>query len=151
MSPLPTYFYETSLTWEGKRKGNATAPGLPGLPVSTPPEFNGDAGFWTPEHLFVLAAESCLMATFVAIAEKMRVGVRSYSSSARGKLEWIDGEGYRFTELEIRPAIELEQEADREKALRVVEKAEKGCLVARSITTRVTVVADIRVVQAAAE
>jgi len=149
MSKLPTHFYETALVWQGKRRGTASSPGLPDLGFSAPPEFNGEAGLWTPEHLFVTAAETCLMATFVAIAEKSQLAVRAYSSSARGQLEWIEMQGYRFTVLEIKALIEVENEADREKALRILEKAEKGCLIARSIQSRVRVTGDARIAQIA--
>jgi organic hydroperoxide reductase OsmC/OhrA len=137
------HFYETSLRYEEDRRGTASSPGLPDLPFSAPPEFNGEPGYWSPEHLYVLAAETCLMATFVAIAEYSELPVRSYSSTARGKLEWIEGQGYRFTELEIRPKVEIEKEADREKALKVLQKAEKGCLIARSMSANIAVVPDI--------
>lgn len=149
MPTLPTHYYDTSLVWQGKRRGTASAPGLPDLVCSAPPEFNGDPGLWSPEHLFVIAAETCLMATFAAIAEKSQLGLRGYSSSAHGTLEWDEMQGYVFTEIEIRAVIDIESEADREKALRVLQKAERGCLVARSMDTEVTVTAEIRVVSAA--
>lgn len=145
MNTRPTHFYDTCLVWEEKRRGTAFSPGLPSVRFATPPEFKGEAGFWSPETLFVMAAETCLMATFVAIAEISKVPVRGYSSSARGKLEWTEGEGYRFTHIEVRPVIELENEADRERALRALEKAEKNCLIARSMTTRIVVAPEIRV------
>src|SRR5581483_8695907 len=49
----------------GRRLGQVHANGLPAVTFSTPPEFKGEAGFWTPEHLFVASAEACLMATFL--------------------------------------------------------------------------------------
>ncbi len=147
-TPAP-HSYDTSLVWHAKRRGTASAPGLPDLVCSAPPEFNGEPGLWSPEHLFVTAAETCLMATFVAIAEKSQLNLRGYSSSARGKLEWEEMQGYRFTQIEIRAVIDIESEADREKALRVLQKAERGCLVARSMETEVKVTGEIRVVSAA--
>lgn len=147
MSNREPHYYDTSVEWQGKRRGKATSPGLPNLSFSTPPEFNGEAGFWTPEHFFVLATETCLMATFVAIAEISKVPVHAFSSSAQGKLEWVEGQGFKFTEVHIRPVVEIENEADREKALRVLEKAEKGCLIARSISAQVKVTPEIKIVQ----
>jgi len=150
MAQRGPHFYETSVDYEEDRRGVAFSPGLPDLAFSAPPEFNGEPGYWTPEHFYVLAAETCLMATFVAIAEHSDLPVLAYSSTAKGKLEWIDGQGYRFTGIEIRAKIHIEKEADREKALRVLEKAEKGCLVARSMAAPVTVVPDI-IVSASAQ
>jgi organic hydroperoxide reductase OsmC/OhrA len=135
----PSYFYETATEWNEGRRGTLSSPGLPDLPVCTPPEFRGEPGFWTPEHLFIAAAEVCLMATFLGIAENSRLRIAGYGSSARGKLEWVDGEGYRFTEIQLLPVVELENEGDRELAGRVMLRAAKGCLVTRSMKAEASV------------
>jgi hypothetical protein len=86
---VPPYFYETQIKWAGQRRGSVASAGLPKLEISTPPEFKGEPGFWTPEHLYVAAAEACLMATFIGIAENSKLAVAGYQSSARGRLERI--------------------------------------------------------------
>lgn len=138
MSQGPHY-YETTIEWVKGRRGNLKAEGVPSLTVCTPPEFHGEAGFWTPEHFLVAAAESCLMATFIAIAEKSRLAVAGYRSSAHGKLEWVDGAGFRFTDLTILPVVELEKAGDRALAERVMAKAERGCLIANSLNSSLRV------------
>ncbi len=140
----PTYFYETHTHWIEKRRGVLSSPGVPDLPFCTPPEFKGEAGFWTPEHLFVAAAESCLMATFLGIAENSGLRVVSYQSAATGRLERVEGSGLRFTEITIRPVVELETLGDREKAERVMAKAHKGCLVANSMAVLLHVEPEFR-------
>jgi organic hydroperoxide reductase OsmC/OhrA len=138
MSEL-TYFYDTHLQWAGGRRGMLRSGDLPGLLVATPPEFKGEPGYWTPEHLFVAAAESCLMTTFLAIADNSRLPVAAYRSSATGHLEKVEGAGLRFTEIAIRPVVELESPEDRERAERIMAKAEKNCLVANSMALPVRV------------
>jgi organic hydroperoxide reductase OsmC/OhrA len=127
------HFYETQMEWTERRRGLLGAEGLPSMTVSTPPEFHGEAGFWTPEHLFVAAAESCLMATFLGVASNSKLPVVSYRSTASGRLEKIEGAGLRFSEITIRPIIELESTLDRERAERILAKAHKGCLIANSM------------------
>lgn len=134
-----THVYQTQIEWAEKRRGRLQADGLPDLMVSTPPEFKGEAGFWTPEHLYVAAAEACLMATFIAIAENSRLQVSSYRSSARGRLEKAAGAGLCFSEVEIFPEIELEDGGSLELAERVMAKAAKGCLIANSLKAPVLV------------
>lgn len=58
------YFYETHLYWKGRRRGLVEVAELPPVTTSAPPEFQGEPGYWTPEHLLVAALESCLMTTF---------------------------------------------------------------------------------------
>jgi organic hydroperoxide reductase OsmC/OhrA len=136
---IPAYVYETQVKWAGQRRGTLSATGLPDLEISTPPEFKGEAGFWTPEHLFVAAAEVCLMATFVGIAENSKLKVAGYQSSARGRLDKIEGSGLQFTEIAISVVVTLDSFADRALAERVLAKAEKGCLIANSMVARIRV------------
>jgi organic hydroperoxide reductase OsmC/OhrA len=135
----PTYIYNTGVRWNGQRRGTLSSFGLPDLAISTPPEFKGEAGVWTPEHLFVAAAEICLMATFIGIAEISKLEVASYRSEAEGRLEKGDGPGLRFTEITMRPSIELRKIEQQALAQRVMEKAEKTCLVANSMLTTIRV------------
>ena len=136
--------YETSMVWSEGRKGKVEAPGLPPLDFASPPEFGGPGGTWTPEHAFVTAATSCIVLTFVAIAEFSKLGFRSLSASAKGKLEKVEGEGLRFTSIDVALRLEVGSEADIARAERLVQKAEASCLVSKSLKTPVRVTAEIR-------
>lgn len=139
------YFYETRLRWTGARHGRIDAPELPAVPVSAPPEFNGEAGLWSPEHLLVSAVETCLMTTFLAIAENSKLETLDYVSSSHATLEWADEGGLRFTEMTVRPRIEVASAGDSGKAVRIVEKAHKHCLVSNALNFPVHVVPEITV------
>jgi len=130
-----THQYDTTLVWTDKRSGKLEASGLPTLAVSSPLEFGGEAGKWTPEHLFVASAHVCLMATFLAIAELSKLGVKGWSSSATGKLEKQEGQGWIFTAIDVDARIQVARGADLERAARLVEKAERNCLVSKSMKT----------------
>jgi peroxiredoxin-like protein len=138
MSLLNSYLYQIQVEWTGRRNAQVTAEGLPGLNVSAPPEFTGDAGRWTPEHLLVAATASCLMTTFLAIAEASKISIVSYQSQAYGRLEKVPGEGYRFTEITLTPEIGVAAE-DVEKVQKVLAKAEKSCFISNSLRTTVQV------------
>jgi peroxiredoxin-like protein len=133
------------MVWSEGRKGKVEAPGLPALDFASPPEFGGPGGTWTPEHAFVTAATSCILLTFVAIAEFSKLQFRSLSASATGKLEKVEGEGLRFTSVEVTLRVEVGVDADIARAERLVQKAEASCLVSKSLKTPVRVKAEIRV------
>ncbi len=137
MNHQPPYFYETEIEWTGERKGNLRAPGLPTLEVATPPEFKGHAGIWSPEHLYVASVNACFMTTFLVIAELSKLEFVSFTCSARGKLEKEGGSLYRITDILLRPKLALSHDRDRERATRILEKAEKNCLISNSINTTV--------------
>ena len=129
------YSYATEVEWTGERRGDLSAPHLPDLEVDAPPEFKGHEGVWTPEHLFVAAVNSCFMTTFLAIAENSKLEFVSFSADAKGKLEKLEGQGFIMTEVLLRPKLLVNHARDVERAGRILEKAEKNCLISNSIKT----------------
>ncbi len=127
------YFYTTEVEWTGDRHGDLRAPVLPQLQIDAPPEFKGHDGVWTPEHLFVASVNSCFMTTFLAIAENSRLDFVSFKANARGRLEKLDGHGFMMTEITLHPKLTISHQRDAERATRILEKAEKNCLISNSI------------------
>ncbi len=140
------HYYNTEIRWEQGRKGIATSPDLSDpITVATPPEFpKGEPNIWSPEHLFVAAAESCLMTTFLAIAENSKLDFISYESRGKGKLETINGV-LMVSEIELRPRILIRNEKEKDKALRIIEKSEKACLISNSMKTKVLLIPEVSV------
>jgi peroxiredoxin-like protein len=114
------------------------------ISFSAPPEFLGEPGRWTPEHFLVAAVASCFVSTFSGIAEKSRLEFASFNLDADGALGNEDGI-WRFTEIKLRPVVTVLKEEDRDRAIRLLEKAEKSCLIARSLQFKVTLVPAVKV------
>jgi peroxiredoxin-like protein len=140
--------YMVDLTWKNDRKGILTSPELNSeIEVVTPPEFpKGMPGIWSPEHLLVAAVNSCLMTTFLSIAENSKLLFDSFSSKASGKLEMIDGK-YIISEITLKPLLSIEHEMDRERAARVLNKTEPNCLISNSVKSKIIFEPEIRVLQ----
>jgi organic hydroperoxide reductase OsmC/OhrA len=64
--------------------------------------------------------------------------------ATEGVVEKQDG-GYRFTKLTLRPTVIIHQEADRERTGRLLEKAERICLIARSILATIVLEPKVQV------
>ena len=139
------YLYETVVQWAGGRRGVLGAAGMPAIDVAAPPEFSGDDHTWTPEHLFVGAVNSCYMATFAAIADASKLKVMGFTATATGTLKKLAEGGYRITEIVLKPALLLENEADAERAARLLEKALKHCFISNSIASNVKLSPEISV------
>ncbi|MCK4445356.1 MAG: OsmC family protein, partial [Thermoplasmata archaeon] len=112
------------------------------MDFSSPPEYKGHEGVMTPEELFVASENTCLLMTFIAIAEKMRFEFLSYECDGVGHLERTD-EGPVFTRIILRPRIEIRNEEDFEKVERALELADKNCFIANSMKTEVTIEPEI--------
>ena len=125
--------YCVTAAWESGRRGVVSAEGIdPSIRFSSPPEFKGEAGFWTPEHFLVAAVATCYVVTFYAIADLSKMEFLGLQLAAEGKLGKPDGK-LRFTEIILRPTLTIIRPEDRERASRLLEKAEQGCLIARSL------------------
>ena len=140
------HFYDVSLTWNTDRKGTMRSDVLnSSIEVATPPEFpKGMQGIWSPEHLFVAAINSCLMTTFLAIAENSRLVYNNFESKAIGKLELVDGK-YLMSEVVLKPVVILSNEEDREKALKVLHKSEAACLISNSVKSKIILEPEVKV------
>jgi peroxiredoxin-like protein len=145
-----SYFYSTEVEWTGERTGDLRAPGLPSLQIDAPPEFKGHDGAWTPEHLFVASVNSCFLTTFLAIAENSKLEFVSFKAGAKGKLEKLDGQGFMMTEIVLRPRLVTRNARDAERASRILEKAEKHCLISNSVKTKVRLEPEVNIVELAA-
>ncbi|MFM8913505.1 MAG: OsmC family protein [Flammeovirgaceae bacterium] len=138
------HIYRVQVQWSTERKGvmcspELNAPALGGgcLEVATPPEFpKGIAGIWSPEHLFTASVASCLMTTFLAVAENSKLEFQSFICEAEGKLQQLEGK-FLMTEIFLRPTVTIHRESDRERASRVLQKSETACLISNSVKSKV--------------
>lgn len=107
------------------------------IEVATPPEFpKGIPGIWSPEHLFTASVSSCLMTTFLAVAENSKLDFVSFRCSSKGKLEQADGK-YMMTEVLLEPVVVVKSEKDVDRAVKVLRKSEANCLISNSIKATV--------------
>jgi peroxiredoxin-like protein len=130
--------YEVNLQWNNDRKGTISSPVLPSqIEVATPPDFpKGIPGIWSPEHLFVAAVNSCLMTTFLAIAENSKMEFISFECNAVGKVDQVEGK-YMVTEIVLKPKVVVSSIIQEDRMLRILEKSEKACLVSNSIKSKI--------------
>jgi peroxiredoxin-like protein len=133
-----THYYEVGLNWATGRKGLISSPVLnSSIEVATPPEFTkGIPGIWSPEHLLVAAVNSCLMTTFLAIAENSGLKFVNFESKATGKLEKVDGK-YMISEIILTPVLSIGNSSDEERAQRILQKSEDACLISNSVKSRI--------------
>lgn len=140
------HHYQVKLNWESQRRGFVSSPVLDSnIEVATPPEFpKGVPGIWSPEHLMVAAVNSCLMTTFLAIAENSKFDFINFESKADGKLEKVDGK-LMISEIVLAPVLSLSKEADKERALRILQKSEAACLISNSIKSTIVFTPEIKI------
>lgn len=142
---MDPHFYHVQVAWRQDRRGMMCSPELTASPgessgcieVATPPEFpKGIPGIWSPEHLFTAAVASCLMTTFLSIAENSKLAFQSFTCQSSGKLEQVDGK-WLMTEVILEPVVTIQNDSERDKAFRVLTKSEQHCLISNSVRSKV--------------
>ena len=139
MSEARDYFYETEIGWQAEKHGQMRSAGLAPITTGAPPEFNGRAGDWSPEHLLVASLNSCYMLTFLAISEFSKIAIVSFSASAKGKLEKVEGGSYQITEIVVKPHVVIASANDLARIPRILEKAKENCFISNSIKSKIKI------------
>jgi organic hydroperoxide reductase OsmC/OhrA len=136
------YIYKTSVKWTERKMGMLSSPGKPDIQVSTPPEFKGHEGIWSPEDLFVASVNVCVMSTFLAFAQRAGLAFVVYESEAEGRVELVDGK-LQVTSIVLTPRVTVQSSGDVEKATELLTKAEGNCLISNSVKTYVSMSATV--------
>jgi organic hydroperoxide reductase OsmC/OhrA len=140
--------YATTCDWEGSTAGGyhdydrthrATAPpATAALSLTADPVFGGSSELLDPEQLLVLAASSCQLLSFLAVAARADVDVVAYHDEAEGVMP-TDEPPIRITHIVLRPEISVRGDTDDDRLQHLVEVAHRECFIANSVTTDITV------------
>ena len=136
-----SFRYKAMTAWSSERRGTLSAFGKPNIVVGSPPEFKGQPDVWAPEELLVGSVNTCLMLTFLALAQAKGLVPLGYQSEAEGLLENIEGK-YRITEVTVRPRVTLNGTAELGRAREIMGSVEAECFISNSIKSKVTLTAE---------
>jgi len=132
-----SFHYKAKTTWSSARRGMLSAAGKPNIIVGSPPEFKGEPDVWAPEELLVGSLNTCMMLTFLTLAQRQGLTPVGYESEAEGLLDNVEGK-YHITEVTIRPRVTLKSETELELARKSMESVDAHCFIANSISARIT-------------
>lgn len=142
MKPFP-HRYDVHLAGGPTGYAALSSAGIPELSTAPPSDFGGPGDAWSPEHLLLAAVQTCLLFTLRAIAHASKLNFVSLDVDASGIVDRQDGVT-RFTEIVLRPTLVVAAGTDPARALHVLEKSERHCLVTASLSTPVRLEAEIR-------
>jgi organic hydroperoxide reductase OsmC/OhrA len=147
--------YATALRWRGSTATGyeaydrahdiALSPADVHMTVSADPAFRGSPDLTNPEQLLLAAASSCQLLSFLAIAARSGVDVVSYEDNATAVMPG-DSRPMRITSITLRPRIAVAGDVDIDRVRRMVEKGHETCFIANSLTSDVTIEAEIEAV-----
>ena len=144
--------YRTVLEWSGSTAGGydrydrahqvRADPVERSLRISADPAFRGDPGRLNPEQLVVMAASSCQLHSFLAVAARARLDVVGYDDVADAAMP-EDDRPVRLTRIHLHPTITIVENGDSdptdERLAHLCEVAHRECFIANSLRTEVAV------------
>lgn len=149
---VESHRYRAHCSWKGStgdgydrysRTHYASAPPAEAsLALSADQAFGGAADRLNPEQLVLLAAASCQLLSFLAVAARARVDVVAYEDEAEGVMS-EDVSPTRLTSITLRPRIVVVAGPNEARVRRLVELGHRECYVASSLLTQVEVQPEI--------
>ena len=141
-----THSYATRLVWEGSTAEGyrayardhigVTVPPTQELALSADPAYRGNRDLLNPEQLLVMAASSCQLLSFLAVAARQGVTVLGYTDDAQGWMDVAD-KPVRVGRIRLSPVIEVAAGVDPDEVMRISEQAHEECFIANSLTSTI--------------
>ena len=124
-----------SVKVEGKAVGNFTAGAerLPDIEVAPPLQFGGPGDQWSPEDLLMASVANCLVLSFRAIARASKLEWVSVECESVGELDKVERKA-QFIGLLSKVRLVIPRNENKEKAERLLIKAEETCLISNSLS-----------------
>lgn len=151
--------YKSHIVWTGNtgdgtrtykgydRTWNIEVPGKPVIPCSNDPLLGGDPSLMNPEDLLLSSLSACHMLWYLHLASSAGITVISYHDTPIGEGEVAPNGAGRFLRATLHPVIEVEEDADIDKALSLHNEVHKYCFIARSVSFPIEYQAEVRVLQ----
>lgn len=139
--------YRVEAWWTSGRTGIAKSDTTPNaIHFSTPPEYGGLEGRWTPEELLLASITSCFTTTFRTIATSVHFEFTDLEVDALAKVHKV-GSAFYFDEIEIRPMLKVRNLEDCDRALVLLERAETSCLISRALDFPLRIQPQVQIVE----
>lgn len=148
MQNLP-HLYAVTAAAGSEGNVSLSSSGIADLESAAPAEFGGPGDQWSPETLLLAAVADCFILSFKAIAKASKLTWTTLSCDVDGVLDRVDGVT-RFTGFSMRAVLEVPTDANEAKAMRLMEKAERACLITNSLIAKSQLEAEVRVTGLAA-
>lgn len=115
---------------------------LPDIKCTAPEAFGGPGDEWSPEELLMASVSSCLILSFKAIARASKLEWVDITCHTEGKLDRVDRQT-KFIELTSHVKLTVADIETRDKAEKLVHKAEQSCLISNSLNCSAQLQIDI--------
>jgi organic hydroperoxide reductase OsmC/OhrA len=139
---MPGHTYRAQVQWAGSTAAGYAdyprahsahlPPASEGFDLSADVAFRGDPDLPNPEQLLVLAASSCQLLSFLALAARRGVDVHGYRDEASGEMP-ENAAPQRITRITLRPIVTVAPGTDVSTVQKLLYEAHRECYIANSL------------------
>jgi len=122
----------------GRAHEASAPPAAAVMTLSSDPAFRGDPTLLNPEQLLVLAAASCQLLSFLAVAARARLEVLEYDDAAEAEMDEGDPPA-RINRITLRPRVVMTSGPTEERVRHLLDVAHRECFIANSVTSEMTI------------
>jgi len=143
---MTQHTYTSNITWKGTTAGGyrgfsrdhtaVAPPALEELGLSSDSAFRGSPELLNPEQLLTIAASSCQLLSFLALASRAGLDIHSYEDRATAVLD-TGAIPARITEIVLAPTIRVPAGTDRNSVRAAVESAHRMCYIGNTLNCRI--------------
>jgi organic hydroperoxide reductase OsmC/OhrA len=109
---------------------------------SNPPEFDGKAEHWSPEHLLLASLQLCFRGTWLALSARPGIKAKAFATRATAKLEKT-ALGIVYTEIKLHVSATVPAEHV-ETTKELLAKSKKYCITSNQLKTEPTLELDVK-------
>lgn len=125
------YGYRIAAWWTAGQTGIAKSDTAPSaIHFSASPD--GLEGRWTPEELLLASLTGCFTTTFRTFALREKCDFVDLELEATAKVGQIGWAGF-FNEITVKSVVTIVNVEDRDRVLKLLEAAERECLIRRTL------------------
>jgi organic hydroperoxide reductase OsmC/OhrA len=132
MHPFPHHYAVTASAEANSPQVVLESAGIPRLTTASPREFDGPGDQWSPEAMLAGAVADCFALSFRAVASASKLPWTALTCAVKGTLDRVDNVT-RFTAFDVNATLLVPPGTDVERAHRLLEKAERICLITNSL------------------
>jgi len=140
--------YRVAAWWTSGLTGIAKSDMAPdAIQFTSPPESGGLEGRWTTEELLLASITGCFTTTFRSIASSAQFEFTDLEAEAIAKVHKV-GSAFYFDDIVVRPVVKIANFEECDRALDLLDKAERMCLVSRALDFPVRFEPQVQVIEA---
>lgn len=137
--------YTNRVVWTGDHLGHTYCENETDMPFSAPPALHGHPKMMTPEDALVMAINTCYHMMIIWAAERFKLDMTAYESSAVGEIEEFLDQTSWFKKITLNPKITVRGSSE-PVVQRALQLAYKYSTIAQSFKGEVVIEPEIIII-----